>query len=239
MTRNRSIVHSLGIAAALLTAFAWSSPVLAGGYGYSYGYGYGHHGHYGHGRYGFGIRIGSGRRGGFYGGYHRHYPHHGHSGHYPQQERRTYNRSESAVTIAPEEAWALLKQGRPAEAVVLFGRLAEKQRKDGRLKAGYSLASAAAGDLERGVVAMRRAFSIDAEGLHYLDVDTELETVIDDLIARYEDTRDNNLTQTDANFMAAALNYLLNDPAAARTALDEDDGSHSADNLKRVIAAGS
>ncbi|MGI9303190.1 MAG: hypothetical protein ACR2RB_10845 [Gammaproteobacteria bacterium] len=214
-------------------------------YGYRHhGYGYGHrrghsHGHRHHRyypryRYGYGYRYGHHRS--------RHYGYPYRSDHYGHYSSPIYSGGSlsSAGSLKPgggEEGWRLLAEGKAIDAASVFGRLAEANRSDGKLKAGYALAIAAAGDLERGVWAMRRAFRVDPDALHYVPVDDELADVMDDLIARYEDTRDHSLAQQDADFMTAAMYYLRHDNEAAGSALDEEDVSQSAVNLKRLLTA--
>lgn len=254
-TSIRAIALNGLLVAALGVLAVGAEPAQA--WGYRYGHHGGHHGHNRHHGGHFGFSIGYGHRSrhhGFYGRYHGYYPYgysrpyYGYSGgysdpYYGHSHRShqhgyggTTRTSSNPPTVTAEQGWDLLSKGQSGDAVRVFGSLVQSDKKNGKLKVGYSLAAASAGDLDKGVWVMRRAFRIDPDSLHYLDVGEDLELVMDDLASRYQDTRDHSIPSRDADFMAAAIHYLLHDNTAAADTVDKEDGSKSAVNLKRLIA---
>lgn len=138
--------------------------------------------------------------------------------------------------------WRLLRQNNPREALDVFATQAGKNHNDGVPKVGYALSAAMQGDLNKAAWAMRRAFRIDPDSLHYMKIDASLRTSIDTLLAEYR----NQLNHTQGNrhfdvaFMIAALNYLIHENDAARIAIGESvdklgDNSPSALNLQRLV----
>jgi len=138
--------------------------------------------------------------------------------------------------------WRLLGQNNPREALDVFATQAGKHHNDGVPKVGYALSAAMQGDLNKAAWAMRRAFRIDPDSLHYLKIDALLRTSIDMLLAEYH----NQLNYAQGNrhfdvaFMIAALNYLIHEKDAARIAIEESvdklgDNSPSAINLQRLV----
>jgi hypothetical protein len=138
--------------------------------------------------------------------------------------------------------WRLLGQNNPREALDVFATQAGKNHNDGVPKVGYALSAAMQGDLNKAAWAMRRAFRIDPDSLHYLKIDALLRTRIDMLLAEYHDQL--NYAQgnrhVDVAFMIAALNYLIHENDAARAAIEASvdklgDNSPSALNLQRLV----
>ena len=138
--------------------------------------------------------------------------------------------------------WRLLGQNNSREALDVFATQAGNHQNDGVPKVGYALSAAMEGDLNKAAWAMRRAFRIDPDSLHYLKIDVSLRTSIDTLLAEYH----NQLNYAQGNrhfdvaFMIAALNYLIHENDAARVAIEESvdklgDNSPSAINLQRLV----
>ena len=233
------------------------------GYGYHGGHYYHHpyHGyrHYGYGHYGY--------RHHYHGhhGYHLgyllpfvyHHPHHYYDRWYSRSQSHAYapsysardrgsyrpairdasrTRSSSLATVR-RDGWTLLELGRSAEAVGIFGAAAARFPGDGAPETGYSIASAASGDLERGVQAMRRALSIDPDALHDMKLRDGVRPVVVELVNRYEAGGVGSVS--DDAFMLAALYYMLHHRESARAAIDEaraaGDHSTSAVNLERLL----
>ncbi len=226
-----------------------------GGYSRYYGR-YGYNGYRG-GYYGGGYR---GYRGGrYYGGYpYRGYaPGGSYSGNSNSVPRfsspdSTYNgesrpapqaNSDASREIGPGGVdgggWARLADGQYSLALSAFAAAAKSQPKSGRPKVGYALSAAAAGDLRRGVWAMRRALEIDPDSIHYVTIDESLRPRIEQLIARYQTNPDRTSGNADAAFMLASLHYLLGDVKSARIQVDlglaAGDRSSSDPNLARLI----
>ncbi|MCH8846886.1 MAG: hypothetical protein IIC11_09165, partial [Proteobacteria bacterium] len=116
---------------------------------------------------------------------------------------------------------------------------AESNPKAGIPKVGYALAIAASGDLSRAVWAMRRAFRIDPDSLHYLQLDEANQGIIDTLIDKYHYSVNQEDEFSDEAFMVSALNYLKHDYIASRGAvghaINNGDRSTSAHNLQKLI----
>ncbi len=138
--------------------------------------------------------------------------------------------------------WRLLAQSNPRGALDVFATQAGQHQTDGVPKVGYALSAAMQGDLNKAAWAMRRAFSIDPDSLHYLKIDASLRASIDGLLTEYH----NQLKYAQGNrhfdvaFMIAALNYLVHEQAAARIAIEKlvaklGDNSQSAQNLHRLV----
>jgi len=138
--------------------------------------------------------------------------------------------------------WQLLAQNNAKEALGVFAGQAGRHQEDGVPKVGFALSTAMQGDLDRAVWAMRRAFSIDPNSLHYVNIEQSLRVSIDNLIAEFNlrlRNSDGN-RYSDAAFMVAALNYLIHNDEAARIAIEEavgkaGDSSQSALNLRNLV----
>ena len=221
-------------------------------YGYPRHYSpYRRHG-YGYGR---GYRHGYGR--GYYGPYYgrSHQPYYrGHYwpsyGHYsqPHYSQPTYTyaapRPAPPAPVTPsyypvsDAGWKLLQAGRSIEAMHTFGREAESNPSAAVPKAGYAIAQASSGNYAKGVMAMRRAFEVDPQSIHYVEIDKELAPKMHGLIYAYEGNS-NSFLNSDYAFMTAALAFLMDDYAKARNAINAarrfGDNSASAINLERLL----
>ena len=228
-----------------------SIPDLSFAY-YRYGSGYyGSHGHYG---YSGSYRYG---RHGSYSYYPNKYYQRNHYRYFPSRSYQQYPRSYS-ITIPAKirvygsngvqysnteysginsSAWQTLGQGQYSAALNVFANEAQSHPDSGVPKAGYALATAANGDLERGVWAMRRAFRIDPDSLHYLQLDEKSHLLVDDLISQYSSYKNDGIA--DKGFIISALYYLKHDYSAAKKAIinaqQYGDKSSSITNLQRLI----
>ncbi len=135
--------------------------------------------------------------------------------------------------------WTILAQGEFQTALDIFAKDAEYFPNAGIPKVGYAIASAAAGDLTQGVIAMREAFHIDPDSIHYLQFDDKVLAIINDLIEIFEDSLHENAKQPDEAFMLSALNYLKHDYGSAHEAIGraimDGDNSPSVYNLHVLI----
>jgi len=142
----------------------------------------------------------------------------------------------ASVERAPDRAsgWQHLAEQRFESALRAFAAQALEDPENGVPKVGYALAAASAGDLERGVWAMRRAMRIGPDSLHYLDIDEHLRAVVERLIERYRPARD-----ADGSFMVASLAYVAGDEQTARSslaaALEAGDDAPSTTNLRSLL----
>lgn len=224
------------ISSAVLIGSVLAAGVAYGGLSIHYGHhGHGHYGHY----YGYGYRYGhhySYRPYGYYG-----YPHG--SYYYPRydanasiQRNADYAPADTRQAVARDDTtgWKLLAEGKWSEASSVFSNQAQSHPNYGVAKAGYAIAVAMNGDLERGVWAMRRAFRVDPKSLHYVNIDAKLEAVLGDLGTRYRNHG------SDAVFMQAAFAYLRQDYATARVEIDRalsaGDRQISTRNLNTLLA---
>lgn len=217
-----------------------------GHYGYSGHYygGYGRHGYYGGHRYGYGYRGYSYRPRHNY-GYRSYYSPYKSYQYYPKSNYNTsdgsnnYQYTNNKYTGTDSTAWDMLSQGQAGSALNMFASEAESNPKAGIPKVGYALATAASGDLSRAVWAMRRAFRIDPDSLHYLQLDEANQGVIDTLIDKYHYSVNQEDEFSDEAFMVSALNYLKHDYIASRGAVDHaisnGDRSASALNLQKLV----
>ncbi|MDT8281894.1 MAG: hypothetical protein RQ982_03675 [Gammaproteobacteria bacterium] len=152
----------------------------------------------------------------------------------------TSNDDTSVKEISSDRGWQLLAQNQPAEAFKVFAEQAGNNQSDGIPKAGYALSVALQGQHDKAAWAMRRAFRIAPDSLHYIDIDKTLQPAVSALIDEYAQRQNSANNQPDAAFMVAALNYLLHEDEAASIAIeraiqDEGDDSQSAENLQRLL----
>lgn len=235
-----------------LLFIALSIPGLSFAYG---GRHHGYYGHYGYRHYGYSGRYGYHKYGG-----HSYYPYKYYRRHrygYPYRRYQNYPKSYSFSIPANiqtdnnignqystsqlvginSSAWLTLVQGQYHEALNIFAKEAQSHPSSGVPKVGYALAIASSGNLDRGMWAMRRAFRIDPNSLHYLELDEKGHLLIDNLIGQYS-TQENG-ADIDHAFMVSALNYLKHDYAAAKKSIASaqhyGDKSSSFTNLQRLI----
>ncbi len=134
------------------------------------------------------------------------------------------------------QGWDLLAKGRPTEALSKFSVAEQSDANNGLAKLGYALATAASGDYERGVYAMRRAFREASGALTNIQLHADLKPTVHGLLYAYQENPDNR----EHAFMAAALAYLLHETSAATQAINDarktGDRSASARNLQNMIA---
>jgi hypothetical protein len=134
-------------------------------------------------------------------------------------------------------AWQTMGQGQYNEALNVFAEEAQSHPDSGVPKVGYAIAIAADGDLERGIWAMRRAFRIDPDSLHYLQLDEKNHSLVDNLISQYSSQKNNG--RDDQDFMISALYYLKHDYTAAKKTISDvaqtDSKSSSNINLQKLI----
>ncbi|MCG8380010.1 MAG: hypothetical protein MI865_11130 [Proteobacteria bacterium] len=242
------------------------------GHGYKYGYGhYKHYKHYKHyGRYGHRSYYKKRHYYPRYYRYHYYPKHYGYYS-YPYKYKRynyyrPYNYSYKYRNYTPwyslrkdssnyinskkqnyaysnkGDAWTTLINGYSRDALGQFGNEAQKYPNAGLPKAGFALAAASSGNLDKGIRAMRRAFQYDPNSLHQLSKDSRLQQTLDKLIAKYEYPLQHKGNHADEAFMVAALNYLKGDYAAAKQAVaiakKYNDNSQSFQNLQHLLNTG-
>ena len=158
----------------------------------------------------------------------------------PKNTSTTYSNGISSEKISTDHGWQLLSENKPAEAFKVFAEQAGRKQNDGIPKAGYALSVAMQGKYDKATWAMRRAFRIAPDSLHYINIDKTLKPNISTLIDEYNHRQSSTNNPADAAFMVAALNYLLHNNEAAAKAIDhaiknEGDDSRSAENLHLLV----
>jgi len=137
--------------------------------------------------------------------------------------------------------WNALASGRANEALGYFGQEAQANPQQGEPKVGYALAAASAGDLDRGIWAMKRALENDADALHYLQLDSQLQQNLDRLIHQYQERLNRGLdNDNNTTVMIAALHYLRGDIASAKQMLvstELQSNNPSLEQLNRLVQA--
>jgi hypothetical protein len=140
---------------------------------------------------------------------------------------------------AEQRAWQLLRLGDAAEARRVFTPLTGARARTALPSVGLALAAAESGDLVRGVSAMRRAFLDDAEIVRCAPIDPRMRARLLQLVERYSERPGGEPDGRDADFMRAALYYLLEELSAAEVSIDraihEGDQSPSATGLQREV----
>ncbi len=135
--------------------------------------------------------------------------------------------------------WTYLAQGNFQAAINVFAKDIQSFPDAGIPKVGFALASAAAGNLTEGMLAMREAFQVDPDSIHYLYFDERVLTIIDDLIEQYEYEFQQNNKSPDEAFMVSTLHYLKYDYGSAHEAINraiiDGDKSPSMGQLHRLV----
>lgn len=177
----------------------------------------------------------------YYSGYYDYnYPFYGPYGYtsdydYDYYEKPVYSQSKDYMG---SPGWDLLAQGNYQDAINVFQKDIQLSKDDGIPRVGLSLATAARGNLTEATRYMRDAFRFDPDSTQYLYYDSEIITIINELIEKYEyQFRSSN--NIDDIFMVSALHYLKFDYDNAHDALNNasllGDKGPSIGNLHRLI----
>ncbi len=165
--------------------------------------------------------------------------HHHHDLDCPDEHYPADTREPATTAYEAGDGWSRLAAGESFEAARVFGEQAEADPKDGVARIGLGLASAATGDLARGVWAMRAGLRIDALSVRYVPVDRGVAGRLRALVSAYRAEADTPAKRADYSFMLAALHYLLDERVAAldevTLAIKYGDRSDSANNLDRML----
>ena len=161
----------------------------------------------------------------------------------PEDDTESSTPTKLDHTAAPSRGWSLLAAGQPVNALYEFTMDAERDLTNGVHKVGYSLAAAAAGDLRRGVWAMRWACRVDPSAVRALDlrkIDERLAGTVQQVMNVYQRRVDNGASDPGTPFILASLHYLAGDNEQAREAIQlaqrRGDGTVSARNLDAAIS---
>lgn len=121
----------------------------------------------------------------------------------------------------------------------MFAKDIESYPDAGIPRVGFALATAAAGNFTEGVLAMRSAFYVDPDPIHYIYFDEKVLLIIDDLIERYEYELQQNNKRPDEAYMVSALHYLKYDYGSAHEAINraitDGDKSPSLGKLHELV----
>lgn len=206
---------------------------------YGYGYSHRHHGYYSS-YYDYSPPVTYRDYGSYYNVTYRTYNYYGSSGRQTDYGAPYYEVVSSYSDVPYAQGWEDLASGAARSAFRYFSKHASRQLDDGLPKIGYALASAMLGDDRRAVWAMRRAFIVDPYSAGSIRFDERLLRRIDRLAERYAQRAD-AAPDPDADFMLAALSFLIEDDQLAAIAIDNaiarGDSSEAAANLKAMIPA--
>ena len=151
-------------------------------------------------------------------------------------------RTRLEFTSAPSRGWRLLAAGQPVSALREFAVDVERDLSNGVHKVGYSLAAASAGDLSRGIWAMRRAYRIDPASARAVDVrqfDKRLVRAVQRVKSDYQRYAERRSGEAGPSFMLASLHYLSGDNGQAQQEIElaqrRGDRTASANNLESAI----
>lgn len=151
--------------------------------------------------------------------------------------KNDYQQSSTKYSAINSSAWQSLAQGQYREALNVFANEAQSHPNSGVPKAGFAIASAALGDLKKGVWAMKRAFRVDPDSLHYLQLNETNNQLVNDLIDQY--TLQKKKGEAGPHFMISALNYLKHNYLAANESILAAQAYNNKDvsitNLHRLI----
>ena len=146
-----------------------------------------------------------------------------------------------AHVSAGRTAWRILADGRKQLAFTAFGELCSEYPDHAQYKLGYSLAAAGAGNDRTAIWAMRRTFALAANGIGPIPINANLAKMLDRVAAYYADSAATPMTNRDANFMLAAVNYLRHDIDGALQAVEAarayGDLNRSTINLRHILLA--
>ena len=144
------------------------------------------------------------------------------------------------TTTPYAEGWNKLARGDARSAFRYFSQEASRNLDDGAPKIGYAIASAMLGDHRRAAWAMRRAFEVDPFSAQTLLFQDQLAAQVDQLAEEYA-RRADRTPSSDADFMLAAVSFLIQDyqlaEVAIDAAIDHGDRSQAAENLRAMIPA--
>ena len=135
--------------------------------------------------------------------------------------------------------WIYLARRNFQAAINVFAKDIQSFPDAGIPKVGFALATAEAGNMTEGVLAMREAFIVDPDSIHYFYFNEKVLLIIDDLIEKYEYEFRQSNKHPDEAFMVSALHYLKYDYGNAHEAINRaitaGDQSPSLGKLHRLV----
>ena len=157
----------------------------------------------------------------------------------------TYQRPVQTVTYAPyrgpvysygsHEGWDALTQRNISKAMDIFAVQSQQDLYSGIPRVGFAIATAANGELDRGIRSMRKALRIDPAALDYIRLNDALDELIYFMNEDYKLALQDNEDKVDLSIMISALSYLQQDYATANDTIADSDQSESANNLRKLI----
>jgi hypothetical protein len=155
---------------------------------------------------------------------------------YPDYSTPSYS---SPVAYSSNDGWGLLADGNARDARRAFDRQMNAYQNDGLAYIGYALAAALLNRDDEAVAVMRLAMRIDPESILEVPFDQRLHDQIWFALDLFLDRADRNPQDVDAQFMIAALRFMMGDSTlsffAIDRALDGGDMDQSAMNLRALI----
>ena len=141
--------------------------------------------------------------------------------------------------IVAGTGWTQLANGQPVAARTSFANDIAAGGSPGIARVGFALAEADAGDLDRGVWAMRRAFTADKDMAASLMMDDSMSELVARVTRLYEQRMEEKGNNSEDAFMLAAMYQLQGDPEMAMMAMDyalkANDTQVSTTNLSQLI----
>ena len=145
------------------------------------------------------------------------------------------SKTKPVYNYSENEAWDCLAKGDTDHALDIFAIQSQQNLHSGIPRIGFAIAAAANGETERATRAMRNALRVDASALDKININN-IKPMLEMLSENYQLNLDTNKNNTDNAFMMATLAYLQEDYRTANEIISENDQSHSADKLKKLIA---
>jgi hypothetical protein len=169
---------------------------------------------------------------------------------YPVYSDPIYYSSAEVYTPAPApyetepapitgNAWDLLDEGNAREARRQFAREIDTHPNDGLPQIGYAIASTLIDRKIEATAMMRRALKNDPEAIHEVPQTQGLIQAMEAALDEFVEMSDRRADNVDAQFMIAAMRYMLGDVSRAFFAIDRatdwGDKDASAVNLHGII----
>ena len=110
-----------------------------------------------------------------------------------------------------DQGWSMLASGDNRGAMKYFGDFASTHTSAPEPKAGYALAATAAGDIETGAWAMRRALALDPNVVRQMQNKESMQGTMSQLAGQLHESLQANPNQSDASFLLSALDGATSD----------------------------
>lgn len=136
------------------------------------------------------------------------------------------------------EGWQNLKHQNTRNAMKIFAIQSQQNPASGKTRIGFALSAAANGELERGIWSMRKALTSEPTALSTLQIDSQINSIIEQLRSQYRDHVFAAESRQHQAFMLSALSYLQGDLDSADNHIHLADDSLPSNNLRVLINSG-